>query len=48
MRLRYPLEKCKEDLVTALVDRVMVSMTDHFIPRQRYRGTGNWKWSMQR
>ena len=31
-RLGDPYDKRKEDLATALVDRVLVNMTDHFIP----------------
>ena len=32
MRLRYPRGEQEEDLATALVDIVLVNMTDHFLP----------------
>ena len=38
----------KKDLATALADRGLVKMTDHFLPRRRYRGAGGWMCSMQR
>ena len=31
-----------------LSHRVLVNMTDHFLPRKLYRGAGIWTWSMQR
>ena len=36
-RLGDPHEKLEENLATALVDRGMVNMTDHFMPFRRYR-----------
>ena len=48
VRLGDPHEKCEEDLVTALVDRGLVNMKDHFLPRQQCRGAGYWMWCMQR
>ena len=47
MRLRDPRDEHKEDPETPLADRGLVSMTDHFMPRQRYRRAGSWTWSMQ-
>ena len=44
--LGKPYEKCEEDLATALVYRGLVNITDHFLPRQRYRGAGSWMWCM--
>ena len=47
VRLRYPCDKREKDLETVLADRGLVSITDHFMPRRRYRGAGIWSWSMQ-
>ena len=41
MLLRYPREKREGDLATALADRVLVSMTDQFMPQWRYMGGRN-------
>ena len=35
--LREPRDKRKEDLATALADKGMISMIDHFMPLRRYR-----------
>ena len=41
-----PRDGHEEDLVTALVDKGLVNMKDHFFPRRRYWGEGIWMWSM--
>ena len=41
MRLGNPHDEREEDLVTALSDRGLVIMIDHFLPRRRYQGTGS-------
>ena len=35
-------------LATVAAEFGLGDMTDHFIPRRRYRGDGHWKWRMQR
>ena len=47
-RLGYPPDEREEDLATALVDRGLVNMTDHFMPGRWYRVVGIWTWYMQR
>ena len=47
-RLGDPRDEREEELVMALVDRGLVSMTDYFLPRIQYWGAGGWIWSMQR
>ena len=47
-RLGDPCDKHEEELATALVDRGLVNMTDHFLPRRKYQGAGSWAWSLQR
>ena len=47
-RLDNPQDKQEEDTETALADRGLLNMADHFLPRRRYRGVGGWKWSTQR
>ena len=37
----------EEDLMTALVDRVLVNMIYHFMPQRQYRGVCRWIWIMQ-
>ena len=46
--LGKPCTKCKEDLETLLSDRDLVKMTDHFLPRRRYRGASSWTRSTKR
>ena len=40
--LGYPREKREEDLATALVDRGMVNMSEHFITGRCYKGADSW------
>ena len=47
-RLGGPCDKREEYLATALADKELVNMTDNFLPRRQYRGTGDWTWIMQR
>ena len=47
-RLGNPRDKPEEDLATALSDRGLVNMTDHFLTRRQYRGAGGWTWIMHR
>ena len=47
-RLGDPRDEREEDLVTALADRVLVNMTDYFLSRIQYWGSGGWTWIMQR
>ena len=38
VQLGDPCDKHEEELATALVDRGLVNMTDHFLPRRKYQG----------
>ena len=38
----------EEELATVVAACGLEDMTDHFIPRRRYRGSGCWTWRMQR
>ena len=40
-------DKHEEDLATSLVDRGLVNMTGHFMPRRRHRVAVRWTGSMQ-
>ena len=48
MRLGNPRDEREEDLTTAISDRGLVNMTDHFLTRRQYRGVGGWTWIIQR
>ena len=41
-RMVEPRDKLEEELATALVDRDLVNMIDHFMTRQWCRGAGIW------
>ena len=45
-RLGDSHDECEEDLVTVLADQVLVNMTENFLPKRRYQGTGVSMWSM--
>ena len=47
-RLGDPRGEREEDLVMALADQGLVNITDHFLPRRKYRGAGGCPWIMQR
>ena len=40
-RLGVPRDKYDEDLATMLVYRGLVNITDRFLPRKKYRGSGS-------
>ena len=44
VRLREPRDAREEELATALADSGMGNVTAYFMPRQRYRGMGDWTW----
>ena len=48
VRPRDPRDEREEDLMMTFVDRGLVSMTDNFMPRQQYRGSGSWECNIQR
>ena len=47
IRLREPQDAMEKELVTELANIGLVDMTDHFMPRRRYRGAGSWTWKMR-
>ena len=46
IRLGEPRITQEEELATVVVDCGLEDMTDHFMPRWRYRGDGHWTWRM--
>ena len=48
VRLGDPPYEREEYLAMELVDRGLVNMTKHFMPKRRYRGAGRWIWSTHR
>ena len=46
--LGEPCDEREEDLETALADRGLVNIIDHFLSQRRYWGAGGWAWIMQR
>ena len=48
VRLGDPPYEREEYLATELVDRGLVNMTKHFMPKRRYRVAGRWIWSTHR
>ena len=48
IRLREPQDAMEKELVTELANIGLFDMTDHFMPRRRYRGAGSWTWKMRR
>ena len=47
-RLDDPRDKHEEDLVTALADRGLVNMKNHFLTSKQYWGAGGCTWIIQR
>ena len=47
-RLGDSYDKHEEDLAMVLVDKGLVNMTDHFMPKRRCSGAGSWTWRIHR